>query len=110
MQLLPSCLCHYWSLRNGEATSLQGSTVKGSSRSVVIRSGTQVAITSQTQGQSLHVSPHISMIISPKLYHFSIKFNHICRVFKFCAALQVYYNVLKSKSERRSANQRFFKN
>ena len=99
MHTLPSCLCHYWSLRNGQATSLQGSTVKGSSRSGVILSRTEVAITSQTQGQSLHVSPHISMINSPKLDHFSIKFNHICRVFKFCAALHVYYNVFKSKSE-----------
>ena len=49
------------------------------------------------------------MIISPKLYHFSIKFNLICRLFKFCAALHVYYNVFKSKSERCSTNQRFFK-
>ena len=71
---LPSCLCHYWSLRNGQATSLQGSTVKGSSSSGVILSGTQVAITSQTQGQSLHVSPLISMIISPKLLSF---FNQV---------------------------------
>ena len=109
MHTLPSCLCHYWSLRNGKATSLRGSTVKGSSMSGVIPSGTQVAITSQTRGQSLHVSPLISMSISPKLYHFSTKLNHFCSVFKFCAALHVHVNVFKSKCERCSANQRFFK-
>ena len=44
--------------------------MKRSSRSGVILSGTQVAITSQTQGQSLHVSHLISTIVYPKLYQF----------------------------------------
>ena len=70
MHTLPSCPCQYWSLRNGQAMSLRGLSVKGSPGSGVILSETQAAITSQTQVQSLDVSPLVSIIISPKLYHF----------------------------------------